>query len=274
MVDITATGSIDSRTPAWLGQVWEETIVDRPFIDSVSHGTLGLSGLKGWAFTDPPDMAPYAGDKAAIPSDTVALGPVNGTLQRLAVGHDVDRALFDFDETEFIAAYWHALAASYARKSEAACAAAVIAGATAGAAPPLATTPGSMIVTAVSAVIAGGGHPTFVGIGATLYTELLNTGANVLPALLNLSDSSAMGIRMFFSPVLAATQIVAGDREAFTYAELSGTPIRVEAQNIPNGGIDLAGFGYYATVVNRASALYKATRAATVRSGEAKASDK
>ena len=58
-------------------------------------------------------------------------------------------------------------------------------------------------------------------------------------------------------PALPAGMVLGADSEAVDYRETG--PIRVEAVNIPNGGIDLALFGYQGTIVQNAVGLSAAT---------------
>jgi len=49
--------------------------------------------------------------------------------------------------------------------------------------------------------------------------------------------------------------VLVGDKAAATSYELPGSPIRVEAENIANGGIDEGFFGYHGVVINEPQAL-------------------
>jgi len=55
-----------------------------------------------------------------------------------------------------------------------------------------------------------------------------------------------------------AGTIIAGNRKAATFKELGSTPIRVEAIDMTNGGVDGGVFGYYATLLNNPTAIQKA----------------
>jgi len=52
-----------------------------------------------------------------------------------------------------------------------------------------------------------------------------------------------------------AGAVVAGVRQAGTFYELPGVPIRVEAIDIARGGIDEALFGYWATLLHDARGI-------------------
>jgi hypothetical protein len=55
---------------------------------------------------------------------------------------------------------------------------------------------------------------------------------------------------VFLGPTLDPGQILAWDKRAITTYEASPMPVRVQAVNIPNGGIDLGVFAYSSTIVN------------------------
>ncbi|MHD0111144.1 hypothetical protein ACQX3I_12060, partial [Corynebacterium diphtheriae] len=50
---------------------------------------------------------------------------------------------------------------------------------------------------------------------------------------------------------------IVGAKQAATFFELAGSPLRVEAEHIAKGGKDAALFGYTATLINRKEALVK-----------------
>jgi hypothetical protein len=58
------------------------------------------------------------------------------------------------------------------------------------------------------------------------------------------------GLTFEVESTLAAGTYIAGDARAATYFEWKNPPLRVEAVNIPNGGVDLAVFGYWALLIN------------------------
>jgi hypothetical protein len=68
----------------------------------------------------------------------------------------------------------------------------------------------------------------------------------------NLTDGTAAAadLRIFVDPNLAPNTIVGGDKRAVTFYEPRGNPFRVQAVNIPNGGVDIGIFGYSAVMVN------------------------
>lgn len=272
LTDITATSTGTAQGPDWLGEVWREDPRPRPFIDSVTRGNLnGIKPPSGWRWDLSPAVDDYAGDKGPVPSNSPTLLPVTGTLKRLAGAHDVDRAIFDLNETELVASYWAAMADSYAELSEAYFATDILlAGATNGTAAAgvtVASTAQEVIVATALQVIAGGGIPHFIGVAADLFTEYLTNPA--IDALEFLTGSAGFdgtgtlgGMRIFLSPSLAAGTALGGDRRAARVHELAGSPIRAQAVNMPNGGIDVGVFGYLSGFLTKPSAVVKIIRPA------------
>src|SRR5699024_4727123 len=89
---------------------------------------------------------------------------------------------------------------------------------------------------------------------------------------LNLLDISAMDVSAFLSDMLGidpgsfmydssitAGTVIALARPAIKFRELPGSPIRVTAENIPNGGRDSGLFGYYLAHVQYPDGVRKVT---------------
>jgi len=254
-----------------LGQLWDDEPRDRPFIDSVQHGDLtGLKGPSGWRWNLAPAVAAYGGDKGAVPSNAPTLTAITGTLQRLAGAHDMDRAIFDLGETDLIEAYWQAMADSYADLSEDYMSDTLVAGATdatVSSGTVLATTAARVVVN-VAMAVAQVARPTFVGLSADLFSEfLVNPDSASLEFLSGSAgfDGSATlgGLRIFLGKTLAARTAVGGNVKAARYFELPGSPIRAQAVNMPNGGIDVGVFGYCSAFITKPTAVVKIVRPAT-----------
>lgn len=269
--DVTATAMANSQPQSWLGELWTETNVSRPTIESVVQGALGgtLKPPSGWRWNAAPAVANYTGDKADVPSNAPTLTAITSTLKRLAGAHDVDRAIFDLGDAELIAAYWREMSASYAALSEDYFSDLLEAGATDG-------TTAAGIVEASSAVdvIVGaalqvaavkGARPTFIGVSTNLFAEFLtNPDASKLEFLTGSGgfdgSGSFGGVRLYLNPSLATDTVLAGDRQAARYFELPGSPIRAQAVNMPNGGIDVGVFGYAAGFITKPTAIVKIIR--------------
>lgn len=252
--DIVYNASPFATQPDYVGELWSGVQYVRKFVPLLNQRPLRSLKTKGWFWDTPPEVADYAGDKAAIPSNATVLDDLEVTATRLAGGHDIDRAYYDFGDTEFIQSYYRKLAESYARKSDAKALADIIAAAGAASA-----TVGTDLLDAVAIGVdeiddATGATATFAIVNNTDRRGLLTIGANDVPAYL--SDILHIDPRNFVaSSTVPAGSVVVGTKAAMDHLELPGSPIRVSAVNIPNGGNDEAVFGYRATMVQDAGGL-------------------
>lgn len=261
--DITVSGiGANIIQPAWLGELWSGRTYARRYVPLVTNASLNGMTLKGWKWTTKPAVATYAGNKAAVTSNTPVTTPVSVAVQRLAGAHDVDRAYRDFNVTDFWESYYRAMTDSYAALSDAACATDLIAAATVVTAPAsgLSTwTPAQTIVEAAMAVIAANGTPTSAIVGTDLYKALLlTTEQNLVPLLsgtVGLSESQASSFTIVPGPAALTGKALVIDKGGFIFAELPGSPIRVEAINQANAGIDPGVFGYFADYSTDATLL-------------------
>lgn len=246
--------------PQWVSELWSGRQYARKFVPLMSSAPLTGMTVKGWRWLVKPEMADYAGNKAAVPSNAPTTEAVDSVVSRLAGAHDIDRAFRDFAVTEFWDSYFRAMTESYARKSDLAGLAALVAGATpvVGQGNLAATTVWSQIVDGALAVIAGGGTPSFAVVGLDLYRAALLTPQFDLITLLNaslgLEEGTVSNFKVLPEVSLAGKALV-GAREASTFRELGETPIRVEGIDMIKGGIDPGVFGYYSTTINDADAL-------------------
>lgn len=269
LADVTigsASTGIYSRTtqPAWLGELWSGRAFSRKFVPLLNHGTLTGMKVAGWRWVNKPVMADYAGNKAAVPSNAVSVEPADALAQRVAGAWDIDRAYFDFGDAGFIESFLRAMTESYARISDAKAAGVLVAAATANP-----TTPGPVppdVSPAMAAIVDGAlavlseSLPAYALVANDLYRDVLLTRSDdtlaYLNASLGLEDGTVGSFRILpAGDALEAGQVVVGAREAVTFYELGETPIRVEAENIPNGGRDIGVFGYWSSIVNDADAI-------------------
>lgn len=266
--DVTGTGMDSAIGPQWLGQVWEADPRPRPFVDSLLSGPLtSLDGPKGWRWNAAPVTADYDGDKAAVPSAAVTVSAVTAAIKRIAGAHDMDRAIFDLGHTELIEAYWREMANAYADDSEDYASDTIVAAATDGLSGSgiVAGSTAAAVIVSAALQVATVGRPSFVAVGSTLFGEYLSTAQN--SGLEYLTGSAGFdgqgglgGIRLFLGKSLGAKQVVAGDGRGARFYELPGSPIRAQAVNMPNGGIDVGVFGYCSVLVGKPTAFVKITR--------------
>jgi hypothetical protein len=241
--------------PQWLDELWTPVAVRRDYIESINRQTLTTgTRVYGWKWVSQPEVADYAGNKTPIPSNAVTTEPADAPITRLAGGWDVDRIYVDLGEPGYLEALFRAATRDYGMKTEAKVSAALKAEATAAAAESLVDA-FNVIATTLSEI---GATPSFVGIAADLWGGFLGLSSDAVPwwvaqsSAISLQNSSGNvnDLRFFMDPNLAAGHVLAGDRNAATYFEAQPAPLRVQAVNIPNGGIDIAVFGYQAVLVN------------------------
>lgn len=83
--------------------------------------------------------------------------------------------------------------------------------------------------------------------------SLLDVNSDQVPAYLNLWNIDPADFRS--SPDVPAGTVLAGVRPAAKFRQLPGSPIRVTAQNLANGGVDEAFFGYWAIETQHESGI-------------------
>ena len=256
LADITRSANPAVSAPQWLGELWEGSEYQREIIPTMTIKPLTKLKAVGWRWTQKPEIEDYAGDKAEIPTNEVATEPVETTANRMAVGHDIDRAYFDFNETEFLEGFFRARTIDYAMKSDAKAAAflndSAATGTTVAAEPDLlhAAARARLVVkrqvrVEPSAYLV---HPNSL-FGLFDITQLDN------PAYLDL-----LGVkpeRFIATDLVPENEVIAYAKESVTWFELPGSPIRVDAERIDLGGRDSAVFAYWATLLNNQSGIVR-----------------
>jgi HK97 family phage prohead protease len=280
LVDIVpptgAIGDIAFR-PQWLGELWQaRPDTKRPIIDVIGKKPLTAYKMQGFQVTWPDYLVDeYDGNKTAIPSGLgPTLTPIETTAKRLAGGNDVDRVFFDlgggFGSGSFIEDYFSRQTDNYIVKSESLVAAEIYA-----AAHDLDVT-GTLfdaLVAVATYLGARGARVSFFKVAPDLFGQAMAIKAIDAPWLLggstiNLTDdplkTSIGGLTFEVEPTLPAGGYIAGDARSATYFEWKNPPLRVEAVNIPNGGIDLAVFGYWALLINDPASIVSGTVTAPI----------
>jgi hypothetical protein len=250
--------------PQWLGNVWNDKAYQRKIIPLISSGGLTSLELAGWKWGTKPVVAPWAGNKAPVPSGPVTVVPNPGTATRYAGAHDIAREYRDFSTPEFWTAYISAMTNSYAEVTDIAAGDALVAGATsvtAGALTPAQDETPLALVYLVDGALSmlDIATPTWALIAPDLWRSLLLTPYEHTLQYL----SSSLGLesgqteRFVIQPWsgLDPGTVLVGDKAAATSYELPGSPIRVEAENLAQGGIDEGFFGYHGVVINEPQAL-------------------
>jgi hypothetical protein len=246
LADITMTGNIWTMQDGYAGELWSGLQYTRRYVqNSMTDETLNALKGTGWRWVIKPAVADYAGDKAAVPSNAPTTAETTWTAARLAGAHDIDRAHYDFGNTEFIEGYYRAMRESYAVQSDDKARAFQLASATA-----IAGAESSLfraVAVAAQAVEDNtlGAPVDFIYVSSTDRLNLLNVTEGNLPAYLEVFGITPEKFRAV--PGVPAGTVYAGSKQATRFRELTETPIRVEAINVANGGIDGGVFGYYAT---------------------------
>ena len=253
LTDITDAGMIDRAAPQWLGELWNGVTYQREIIPLLTQAPLKSRKAVGYTWTTKPGVDKYSGNKTEIPSKPAAVEAVEREAERWAGGNDLDRAFWDFGETEFLNAYWRAMAESYAFETDQNAAEFLVENATAidGTADNLihGVARGSIKIKHDLKTSAG-----FVLINPADYESILQLSMLDAPKFLDLIPAMDPAKWVATDFVAKGTAIV-GTKPAVTHFELSGSPLRVEAEHIARGGRDAALFGYTALMLNRPEGL-------------------
>lgn len=249
--------------PQWVGELWTHSRTARPVIDAIRRGVLTGLSVVGWTW-DPanrPVVADYAGDKTAIASNKVKTLAVTANAQRYAWGLDIDRAYIDLGAPGMIEDVFSQAVDSYRNVTEADVAGALVTAATA----LTATDLPAWLNEAAAAAVGLGSSLDFVVVATDVFSAFSALGPDDVPWWLRNGNGgvslpgqsgNAGGVSFAVDPTLPAGTILGGDSRAATWYEVN-PPIRVRAENIPNGGVDIGVFGYGALIVNDAAALFK-----------------
>ena len=295
LADITPANSGTDTAfprPVWLGELWDPQAPQRALVSAIGVSPLTGMVMDGWKWAVKPEVAPYAGNKAAIPTSPASIVPDQATAQRIAAGWDLDRIYVDFS-TGFVEAFLKAATQDYTKKSQTY----FLDGHGAVAGPPAVPAAAGLIdgahdlgaqadlLTALSACITylltNGANVSFVAMASDVYAAFLGLGEAEVPWWLRNQGSVSLtgsvdvaGLTIASDAGMAPGTVLAGDKAAVSLWETG--PIQVQAINVPNGGIDLALFGYWANMVHDDDGLVTAsvTAAGGTTSGRAAAKKK
>lgn len=267
LADITNTANPSVEQPAWSGELWSGLMYESQWSDLFTDGNLTSWEGSGWRFTNKLEIADYAGDKAAIPTDTVTTEPSGYEAARMAVGVDIDRKFFDFPNAGFVQSLFEQVRESWAIKLDAKIRAYVLAKAKAAetdeANPAGADIAAQATLLKAAAVAVRSLKRRRVGRASWVYVNdddlfsLFDIDEKSVPAFLDLFGIDPRNFRS--SPDVPVGTVVAGVKPAATVRTLPGSPIRVDAQNLTRAGIDEAFFGYWAIEEHHTRGIAKAT---------------
>jgi hypothetical protein len=251
--------------PQWIDELWTPIDTRRPYANSVTPGTLTGMKVYGWKWGTRPQVQTYAGNKAPIPSGPVTFLPAEAPAVRHAGGWDVDNIFVYLGDGSMLRAILDAAVQDYAMKQEESISGQIQVDATDAVADDFV---GGLSVIA-NTLATSGARPSFVGIAADLWAGYLNLSASDAPWWLSASTansldltagtSAAQDLRVFLDPALPNGHMLGGDRRAVTFYQPRGNPFRVQAVNVPNGGVDIGVFGFSATLCNDARGLVDVT---------------
>lgn len=265
--DITPANSDNGKgflgRGAWIGELWKARRVDRPIIDSITRKPLPhATKVEGFEIITRPTVGEYAGNKTEIPTSTFQTKAVSADVKRIAGGWDIDRIYADLGNSQMIEALWEGALEDYLIKTEAAVVTELKNKATQVHKGEIALLDALTKMGAKASSI--GARIDFVAFGAAQWEKFLALKKDEVPFWLGGSDrvnistttATVNGLNLFVDPTLGATEILAGDKRCATFYEQT-PPVRVNAIDLPKGGIDLGLFGYHAVIVNDANALFK-----------------
>ncbi|WP_419707660.1 hypothetical protein [Promicromonospora sp. NFX87] len=242
-----------AAAPGWLGEVYKEAAYNRKYVSLFTPGSLTSYREAGFRWSSKPTVAQYAGNKAEIPTGGITAEPVTYGTQRWAHGADLDRRFIDFGDQDVLRAFVEAQIESYLEVTDAYSLAQAIAAATdveRGPAVAGVNNTITQIVDGALALIGNDRTPTGAVVGLAGYRSLLLSPKDLVLEFLTqgmgLEEGSLAGFRIVPSAnaALVGKSLVV-DKSTVKFKEFGGgTPVRVEAQHVANGGVDLAVFGY------------------------------
>ncbi len=248
--DITYSTQTATRVPQWLGHLWEGGTYAREIVPTLTPKPLTGVEAIGWRWKKRPEVDDYAGDKKEIPTNLAETETVKSKAKRLAAGWDFDRAYYDFNDTEFIQAFFEAAREDYAIKTDDRAAKAVV---------EYATNESELEAKAQPDLLRAAAHARQLikqsaRVEATTFLVnpddmfgLLEITTMDMPQYLELLGVDPA--KFISSPLAPAGSVIAYAKPAVRWYELGNTPIRVNAQHISHGGVDEALFGYWDTML-------------------------
>ena len=253
LADITPAGNGVGNEQAGLmtqalGELWSGVDYTPIYRPHVMPGSLTGAKVNGFRWAPAPTVAEYSGNKAAVPSNAAKLELEEVSPSRLAGGHDIDRIYRDLGSPDVLESYWRQMTRSLAVQLDAKAHDAILAAA--GTLVTGQTNTLAAIITGTMAVQAAGGTASYALISTDLAIDWATTSQAQSPQgapFVNIPPVTVAGD-------LAAGTVIVGDRRAVRQLTFE-PPVRAEAVNIPNGGIDAGLFSYCAELIENAAAV-------------------
>lgn len=285
--DVTTPGLLDGGNvarPTWVDQIYQGIPYEREYITLGTLGTeISLGGKEGYTLHRGTSAAPvdrlggaWAGNKTAIPSGVGFTKSHESFLERWAFGADIGREFFDLDGgAAAVEAFLGLVMEDHLIWSDER---ALETWRMVGGLPVAAKTYpsvdghdyegalGQVIqgILAVKAKKADGrrDQPTFIIANELAYEQLIYTPKDLLPEFVTFTagtdwSGTGDGLRLVVGDtgIESTASVIVGAGAAVDFDELSGGPVRIDALDIANGGIDKAVHGYLQTFIKRAESV-------------------
>lgn len=265
LADITPAGNGPGNAEAGmmrqaLGELWSGVDYEAKYRPLIASGELTGTKISGFRWDPPPTVADYAGNKSDVPSNPAALEFVEEAPTRLAGAHDIDRIYRDLGDPAVLASYWRQMTNSLAVQLDAKGLDLITDAAGAGVA----------AANVMAALVRGTlevskyGTATFALVSSDLIEAMSLTkqiDAPVGPPMALPTVTPA--------PDLPARTVIVGTRPAARLLTFN-PPVRVEAVNIPNGGIDAGLFSYAGGIVELAAGIVRYSVTPPTRTADSK----
>lgn len=279
-----AAGVGSAMSPSqWIGEVEDGVEYSSLFAGLFGHKDLTAATYSGWRWVVKPEGGLWPGNKAPIPSNAPSLELVTENAQYWAGGHDHAIEHRHFNTPGYFESYYAAMIESYRKWLDSVILNEALLSATdieadnpAG----LAIGAGwSAVIDGAFVIVQAGLKPTSAVVDAALWKSMAKLPSSDVLGYLNAQLSlTGDGALESFSvvPAPAGSALPAGHtlvnaKSAADVYELPGVPIRQEALNIAQGGVDTGVFGYGGFLVkNTAGIVDVAPYVATVARGSSK----
>jgi phage head maturation protease len=257
--DVTTTDVAGLVHPQWLSEVVGLIEFGAPVQAAFRQGTITSSPINYPYWTTPPSVGPQSPEKTGIVSTAVSITTKSIPVATFAGGNDVSRQTIDWSTPDFVAEYFRAATEMWARLTDQAFVGTLTskAGHTIAAAThSLVDIIGAAIGVAASAGVSG--TINFVCSG-DVYGGLWTTLATSMGSLFGAVNSAFPVPRVILDPLAAAGTLIIAPSNAAISFKSPGAPVRLQALDIPRGGVDLGVWGYFAYDVLYPAAVTKVT---------------
>jgi phage head maturation protease len=247
--DVTTTAVTGLVQPQWVSEVLGLVEFGRPLCSAFRQGTITSSPVKFPHWADLPDVGPQATQKTEIASGPATIDTMDFPVQTYAGGNDVARQVIDWSTPDFVLEYFRAATEVWSRQCEAFYLGTLlsVAGNTiamGGATPPsFVDVIGAAIGISASAGV--GGRIVFACSG-DVYGGLWSTLATLTGSLFSAVNGGFPVPNVVVAPNAAPGTLLIGPSNAAVSFTSAGAPVRLQALDVPRGGVDLAVWGYFA----------------------------